>query len=534
MKLARSLLAVVLLLPCLARADVPGVYAITNGTVHTAAGPDIANGVVIIRNGLIEAAGANVAIPSDATVIDVKGAHVYPGLIDAQTSLGFPAPPAPPRRGGPGAPEPSEATRRTTERPTEPTPSYLAAENLRLTDADLDARRSTGVTTVVTAPAFGIFQGQSVVLNLSQGENASRIVRSPAALQVSFAPRTNFTYPGSLMGVFSYLRQSLHDAQQYSAARVVYDRSPSGFRRPETDVNVAALVPVLRRELPVVFLADSELMIRRAQALAREFNVRPIVSGARQGYRMPADLRDTPVLVSVKWPTAPPTREDREEQPLRVIRDRQLAPTTPSTLAKGGVLFALVSAPGTASDLIPGIRKAIQNGLSADDALRAVTISPARIFGVDRQLGSIERGKIANVIVADKPIFEKTAKVTRLFIDGIEVRPEVRDERGAERESPINGTWNLSVRAPQGNVNISVILRVEQGHVSGTFSGDRGSGEISGGVWDRPTLQFTIAAQVVEGETSDWAFRGTVEGDNIEGNVTTSIGTFEFSGSKGR
>jgi hypothetical protein len=349
---------------------------------------------------------------------------------------------------------------------------------------------------------------------------------------VAFTPRSNFTYPGSLMGVISFLRQSFFDAQQYAAARAVYDKNPSGQRRPETDAAVAALVPVIRREIPVVFVADTELMIRRAQTIAREFNLRPIVSGARQAYRMPADLRDVPVLVSVKWPVAPASRDDREEQPLRVIRDRQLAPTTPSVLAKGGVLYAMVSAPGAAGDFLPGIRKAIQNGLSADDALRAVTINPARIFGVDRQLGTLERGKIANIIVADKPLFEKAAKVTRLFIDGLEVRPEVREERG-ERESPVNGTWNLTVRAPQGNVNISVTLRVEQGHVSGTFSGDRGSGEISSGFYDRPNLQFTMAVQA-EAETGDWVFRGAIDGDNIQGSVTTTTGTFEFSGSKSR
>lgn len=534
MRFGRVIALIALLLPVGVRGDAPGVYAITNGTVHTAAGPDVANGIVIIRNGLVEAAGANVPIPADATVIDAKGGHVYPGLIDAQTSLGFVTPSTGPR--GPGQGGVEGAAVRRAERPPEPTPDYLAAENLKITDSDLDARRSTGVTTVVTAPAFGIFQGQSVVLNLSKGADASRVIRSPAALQVAFAPRGGQTYPGSLMGVIAYLRQTLLDAQQYSAARAVYERNPSGLRRPDTDASLAALGPMLRREVPVVFRADTELMIRRAQSLARELNVRPIISGARQAYRMPADLRDVPVLVSVKWPTKPTSKEDREEQPLRVIRDRQLAPTTPSVLAKSGVLFALVSGPGAASDLIPGIRKAIRNGLSADDALRAVTINPARIFGVDRQLGSLERGKIANLVIADKPIFDRGAKVTRLFIDGLEVRPEAKEERGGggEGPSPINGTWNLTVRAPQGSVNITVTLRAEQGHVSGTFSGDRGSGDISGGIWDRPDLQFAIAAQA-GAETSDWTFRGTVTGeDAIEGNVSTTLGTFQFSGSKGK
>ena len=246
---------------------------------------------------------------------------------------------------------------------------------------------------------------------------------------------------------------------------------------------------------------------------------------------MPAELKDVPVLVSVNWPEAPSRKEDREEQPLRIIRDRQLAPTTPSVLAKNGVQFALVTGGADADEFLSGIRKAITNGLSADDALRAVTITPARIFGVDRQLGTIERGKIANLAVSDKPIFERNAKVTRLFVDGREIRPQPATARATD--SPVNGTWNLSVQTPQGNVSIVVTLKAESGHLSGTYSGDRGSGDISGGTFDRPTVQFTISMQS-GGEAGDWVFRGTITDDAIEGTVSTNLGSFPFTGSRSR
>lgn len=506
------------------RADVPGVFAITNGTVHPVSGPEIRSGIVVIRDGLIDAVGASVPIPPEATVIDARGGHVYPGLIDAHTSVGFAAPPRETRDSGPGA------ARAERERPPEPNAAYVAAENINVSDADLDARRIHGVTTVVAAPSFGIFSGQSVVLNLSAGPARSRVVRSPAAMQATFRTRPTWTFPDSLMGVITHLRQTFHDAQQHAAGRAAYQRNPAQ-RRPENDPALEALAPVLRREVPLVLVADSEEMIRRAQALAREFNLRLIISGARQAYRMAPELRDVPVLVSVNWPDAPANREDREEQPLRVIRNRVLAPTTPSALAKGGITFALVSGGGRASDFLPGIRKAIGNGLSAEDALRAVTLTPARIFGVDRQLGSLERGKIANVVVTDQPIFGRNTKVTRLFIDGREVKPEPAEE--AREVSPVTGTWSLTVRAPEGNISIIVTLRAEAGHVSGTFSGDRGSGDISGGIYQRPTLQFTIAAQV-DAETFDWVFRGDIEDGTIEGTVTTNLGTFPFSGSRSR
>ena len=531
----RRFVAIAVLLMCVtAHGEAPGVYALTGATVHPVSGPAIPNGVVVIRNGLIEAAGANAAIPPEATVIDVAGMHVYPGLIDAQTSLGFAAAPA---RRGPGGGGGGGAARGQTERPAEPTPDFLAVRTANISEDDADARRAIGVTTILTAPAHGIFNGQSAIVNLGTGPIESRVIKSPAALQISFNPRPTWTYPDSLMGVVSYIRQTFMDAQQHVTATEIYGRSPAGLERPDESPALDALRPVLRRDLPVVFVADSDTMMRRAMAIAREMNLRYVLSGARGGYELASELKNVPVLVSVRWPIAPTDKEDREEQPLRVIRERQLQPTTPSVLARNGVSFALVSGPGKAGDFLPGIRKAIENGLSAEDALRATTLTPARIFGVDRQLGSLERGKIANVIVSDKPLFEKDAKVRRVFVDGREIRLPADDRRRDEgpSESPIDGTWALTVRAPQGNVAIQVTLRAEDGKLSGTFSGDRGSGDIRGGSFDGTAFDFTISTNAQnEAEASDWVFRGTLSGDTMSGTVSTTIGNFEFSGSRSK
>lgn len=516
MSLRRMAAAFLLLAAPAVFADAPGVYAITGATVHPASGADIANGTVVIRNGLIEAVGANVPIPADATTIDAKGADVYPGLIDAQTSLGIAAP---------------------KDSKTEPTPDALAARALKLGDDDLDARRRIGVTTVIAAPSNGIFQGQSAVVNLGGGDLDAQVIKSPAAMQIAFRPRPAWTFPDSLMGVMAYIRQTLLDAQQYATARAIYEKSPAGLQRPAESASLEAFAPVLRRDLPVVFIADTELMMRRALTLAREYNLRIILSGARQAYRMSAaDVKGVPLLVAVNWPTAPANKDDREEQPLRVIRDRQLQPTTPATLVKNGASFALVSGAGKTGDFLPGIRKAIDNGLSADDALRATTLWPARIFGIDRQLGSLERGKIANIVVSDKPLFTKEAKVTRVFIDGREIRLPAEEKKEEKASSPIDGTWALTVRAPQGNVAINVTLKAEDGKLTGTFSGDRGSGDIRGGtIADNKTFEFTISSNAQnEAEATDWVFHGTLENDAMSGNVSTTIGTFAFTGSKSK
>jgi imidazolonepropionase-like amidohydrolase len=513
-------------------ADAPGVYAITGGTVHPVSGAAIPNGVVVIRGGLIESVGAGVAVPPDATVIDAKGGHVYPGLIDAQTSLGF-ASAAPRRRGfGGGGPQPPAAPQ---SQPPETSPAFLAVREVKLSDDDVEARRATGVTTILTVPSSGIFNGQSAIINLSEGSIDSRVIRAGATQQVSFNPRPAWSYPDSLMGVISYIKQALLDTQQNTAALTIYNQNPAGYKRPDQSAAADALAAVLRRDVPVVFIADSELMMRRAMAIGNEFKLRYILSGARQAYEMAGDLKASgiPVLVSVKWPVAPTSKEDREEQPLRVIRERQLAPTSPAALVKSGATFALVSGAGKTGDFIPGVRKAIENGLSADDALRATTLSPARILGIDRQLGSLEKGKIANVVISDKPIFDEKAKVTRVLVDGREVKLGTPPAAGAGAATPLDGTWRITVKTSSGDASITATLHVEDGHVTGTYSGDRGSGDIRNGSFDGTAFDFAIAAKS-ETESNDWVFHGTLSGTSMTGTVSTNLGTFQFSGSKGQ
>ena len=140
-------------------------------------------------------------------------------------------------------------------------------------------------------------------------------------------------------------------------------------------------------------------------------------------------------------------------------------------------------------------------------------------------------------MVSDKPIFDEKSKVTRVFVDGRETRLPTEEER-ARRAAPaaasaLDGTWRITVKTPQGDVNVTATLHVENGVVTGTYSGDRGSGDIKSGTFDGTTVELTIAAKV-EAETNDWVFHGTVSGTSMNGSVSTNLGTFQFSGSKGQ
>src|SRR6185295_7477572 len=228
-------------------------YAITNARIVTVSGPVIDRGTVVIRNGLIAAAGANVSAPSDARVIDGAGLTVYPGLIDSYTNLALPeAAPSPAPGGGGGGgffllqqqQRPAVSGPNSTQ-PAGLQPEVMVEDVIRPGGNDIESWRSAGVTTALTSPRSGIWMGQSALINLSGDTPQQMIVRSPVAMHVGYTPLRTGTYPGSLMGVFSTLRQMMLDAQRYRDSLQIYERSPRGTRRPDTDRSLAALIPVV-------------------------------------------------------------------------------------------------------------------------------------------------------------------------------------------------------------------------------------------------------------------------------------------------
>jgi imidazolonepropionase-like amidohydrolase len=420
-------------------------YAITNARIVTVSGPVIERGTVVIRNGLIAGVGANVNPPPDARVIDGTGLTVYPGLIDSYTHLGLPEPPpAPsPSPGGGGgffaltAPRPAAGLNST--QPPGLQPEVRVEEVIRAGGNEIEVSRNIGITTALTLPRSGIWMGQSALINLAGETPQQMIVRSPVAMHVSFTPLRGGTYPGSLLGVFSALRQMMLDAQRYRDSLQIYERSPRGTRRPETDRSLEALVPVVDGRMPVVMLANSEREISRALDLAAEFKLRLIIAGGREADRLAERLvkQNVPVLLSLNLPKRTTTAiPEADPEPLSVLRERVEAQQTAGKLAKAGVRFAFQSGSLTnISDLMVNASRVIENGLTQADALRAFTIWPAEILGVQSQLGSIETGKIANLTVMRGDLFDRNSRVAHVFIDGRPVDIKAREPRERDTQT---------------------------------------------------------------------------------------------------
>jgi imidazolonepropionase-like amidohydrolase len=541
----------------------PTAYAITNARVVTAApqGPGtIERGTIVIRNGVIQAVGASVAAPADARIIDGNGLTVYPGLIDAHSSLGIPAPRGQQNLAArfPGVPaemlafaaqqagaqgQQQQQGAPNSLYPPGLQPEVRAIDQIRVDASDFDAAHTAGITTALTAPRSGIFMGQSALISLAGDTPAELLVRSPVALHVGFTPLRQGTYPGSLLGVFAALRQMLSDAQRYGQLQAAYARNPRGMARPQHDASLAALQPVLAREMPVVMWAGSQREIERALGLAKEFNLRAIIAGGNEAYKVVDRLRadGVPVIATLNFPRRTERQsEEADPDPIRVLRERVEAPKNPGRLAQAGIRFAFTDGgmSNLGTDFLGNLRTAVENGLTQDQAVRALTIDAARIIGADDRIGSIEAGKIANLTVVRGPsLFDRNARVTQVFIDGrpIEVRaPAARGEGGGAGIA--SGTWTVTATTDQGEKTVTLNLQQEGERLRGGIQGDLGSGQISNGsIGESGEFRFT-ASVTIAGETNEATFGGTITGNSMRGTVAIvgrPTGTFEGTRSGG-
>ncbi|HWQ32130.1 MAG TPA: amidohydrolase family protein [Blastocatellia bacterium] len=523
-------------------------WAIKGGTVVTVTGATIPKGVVVIRNGLIEAVGADVPVPADARVIDATGLTVYPGLIDANTNLGLAAPtPAASAGGRGGAPAVPALALTTAAAPAAPpaglSPELMAADQLKVTPETFDAQRAAGITTALSAPREGIYQGQSVLINLGSDAPEKLILKSPVTLNVAFSPTRGGGYPASLMGVFAFLRQSLLDAQWYREVWTRYNKEKRGLQRPEVDKSLAALQPVINGEMPVMLTANTVREIKRAIGLAEEFKLRYFISGGLQSYQI-ADLlkeKNATVLLSLNYPQRPANLEDPESEALRVLRDRAEAPKAAATLHKAGVRFAFQSGYlSRPSDFIANAAKAVEAGLPKDAALRALTIWPAEIFGVSEQLGSIEKGKIANLIVTSGDLFDRRTQVKYVFIDGrqYEVKAPAPNgpagrgggRPGAAAAASAAGEWAITAQSPNGPVQVTLSVSQEGSAINGSITTPFGTFPVSGRV-SGSEVTFSFTAKVQDQEMPVTA-KGTIDGNSIKGTMSVMGQEAEFSGTR--
>ena len=414
-----------------AQAQPPSAYAITHAKIFTLAGSPIEDGTLVIRDGKIAAVGSSVEVPAGAQVIDAKGLQVYPGLFDAITQMGL---------SEIGA---VSATVDTTETGNY-NPDVVAATAVSPSSEHIPVTRASGITEVLAVPGSGGFDsgggrgtlgGQASAIHLAGWTIDEMLIKKSAAMVLNFPEIQTQTFD---FATFSRKEKPYTEAKQeydrqineltdwFDRARHYAQAMEKGsVSKYDRDLKLEALAPVVRGELPVLVFADRARDIRNAVEFCDKQKLKMILAGGEQAFKVKDLLRSKDVPVVLRPMLSLP---DEEDEPY----DRELS--QPAELAAAGVRFAIASFDNSfARRLGQNAANAVAYGLPYDQALRAVTINPAQIFGLGNQIGTLEQGKIANIIVTNGDPLELTTDVKYLFIKGQPTSTENKHQRLYEK-----------------------------------------------------------------------------------------------------
>jgi len=384
--------------------------AITGGTVYPVSGPKLEHATVLIENGRIAAVGTSVTIPAGATRIDATGKWVTPGLIDGGGQMGLV------EIGAVGG------TREAFYRGDSVAAAFNVAEGINPASTLIPVTRIAGITTALAAPGGHLISGQAVLVDLDGSTVEQMLVKSPVGIVADLSESGKDEGGSTRAGVTQRLRRVFRDALEYERRKADFAR---GQMAPlsASAADLEALLPVLHGQLPLIALANRKTDIATALRLAREFKLQVILAGAQEGWEVAGDVAAAGVPVLIE-----PLDNIPSYDALGVRYENA------ALLAKAGVKVVLLETDThNARNLRQQAGNAVSYGMSWDQALRAVTLAPAEVFGVAERYGSLQPGKVANVVVWSGDPFELSTAVEHVFIRGREIPLRSRQTELLER-----------------------------------------------------------------------------------------------------
>jgi imidazolonepropionase-like amidohydrolase len=400
--------------------------AIVGGKVYPVSGPPLEGGTVVIVNGRITAVGTKVSIPAGAQRIDATGKVVTPGFINSSTQLGVQE-----------VAEVNDTRDMSARGKDNIAAAFTVWDGLNPNSVMMAPARKDGITSFIVMPTGGLVSGQAALLDVVPGTTTDMIIRAPVAMVAEVgAPRqAGVSSRGELI---VKLRELLDDTRFFQTHRDAFDRAQT---RPfaASRLDLQALIPVIEGKLPLVVVVDRASDIDAAMRIAREFNVKLIIGGGAEGWMMADKLAaaHVPVLTGAM---------NNIPGGFAALGQRQ---ENAALLRKAGVEVALIGNAGGGDEETFNVRNlkqeagnAVAYGMTWDDALRAVTLAPAEIFGVADRVGSLQPGREGNVVVWTGDPFEFTTRVEHLLVRGHEYHDKTRQDLLMERYRNLPNTHN--------------------------------------------------------------------------------------------
>ncbi len=503
-------------------APIPAIHALEGVRIVVSPGQVIDAGTVVIRDGIIEAAGADVATPADAKVHNLEGMTVYPGLIDAYSVAPWPD-------------EDEDAAPQGTHENALVRPERDMAVHA-VQESRFKKLRGAGITTAVVAPQPGLLRGTSVLVNLGEGSAHENLLRTGVAQNATLRTSAEGGYPNSLMGAEALFRQTLLDARWYAKAQEAYAANGSQ-KRPVHNRALAALGDVAMGQAPIMLETEDVLGTLRWAHLIDEFGLDAWLIGNGEEYKRLDDIvahaaaAKAVHIVPVEFPDAPDVGSEGNalDVTLETLRHWDRAPDNPAKLLAAGLTVAFTSLGlNDPADLHDHLATAIERGLDPDAALAAFTTTPAKLLGISDRAGTVEAGKMANLVIVEGDLFAASTKIATVWVDGhpIEVKPSEPASVAPQ------GTWAIKIDAgPGGIMEVELEISGEIDDLSGTVSAPGGTLPLSSANVSGTTLSVELDSTPL-GMPGTISFNLDIEGDSAEGKGDSPQGPFTLTASR--
>jgi hypothetical protein len=535
-------------------APVSRSYAIVNANVIQGPGRNIGKATVVVKNGLITAVGKGIAIPPDAIQLKGDSLYVYPGFIDGLTRNGLT--------------KPKEDPNQNKERPKDPgnptpeaagiTPYNDVRLTLNPTEKTLDDFRALGFTVAHVVPYGGMLPGSSSLV-LYSGKTPDEMILNPKNTFYSELTPAQRVYPNTVIGVMSKWRELHKQASLARAYEASYASNPAGLNRPVTNRITEAFYPVIDKKLPVMFEADKYLKLQRIFTLQNEFGFPLMVGDVKEGWDAIQKIKatNTKVFLSLDLPEDKTfeVKVDKKEQAKKdslakaekkytaereALEKRKTESIKQYTaqaveFQKAGIPFGFSTLTVKPADVQKNLRRMIAAGLTEDQALAALTTSPAQLLGLSDRVGTIDPGKIANLVLSDKPYFKEKSKVKFVFVDGVlypyESKEPAKGDAGAVN---IAGTWTMTSETPEGKFDEKVTFVKEGTSYTGSITGGRfkEAATLENISVTGNKLKFSYTTQAGQ-QSIKVDVEGTIEADAFKGTASAgSAGSYAVTGKK--
>ena len=500
-------------------------YAITNATIFAAPGQQATKGTVLFRDGVIMGVGSNLDLPIETQVIAGDSLYIYPGFIDGAGLMGITRPKEIEKPKDFVSSAPSDEIAGIT-------PWRTIADQFTITGNQVDDWRKAGFTISQILPDGGMIPGKTSVMILGH-EGSVNVLLENVALAANFRGSRGM-YPATAVGVMAKFRDVYRNTLLTLDHSKLY-ATTSGVKRPEISPTQAAMATVVQKQIPVIFTTGSDLEVRRAIALQKELDFKLILSGL-ENYENVIELiksSGTPVLIKLQVPDDKAVKAEKSDQATtatkaqydRVKQAYDKALKQAALLEKAGIPFGFSTIETKPGDVLKTIQTMVTNGLSEKAALAALTTNTAAILGISRMAGTIEKGKIANLVVSTDSIFSESAQIKHVVADGYvfdyEIKKKSVKENGKSENDIVKaeGVWEYISETPAGSSGGQLTVSREGSDYSGSITYDDPSG---GGQVSTPIRNVSLS-----GKTLHCEFDVNAGGNNLV--VTINC---EISGSK--